>query len=173
MIKSHLFREALGLTQEETAMLLKITISQLAMFEIGQRDLPVNAKLQLIKMHNHVIAKQQEKMQHPIVRNDAAKIKEIIAKELLDNQYAQLVLERKIKEAKHKYNKSISALQLAEYLDSLPAEGEIPDKGLTEIIHDKAIRGIEKYGLPVQMKYSIKLQALQNHQKELEKSGKA
>ena len=173
MIKSHLFREALGLTQEETAMLLKITASQLSMFEIGQRDLPVNAKLQLVKMYNHVNSKQQEKIQHPIIKDDATKIKEMIAKELLDNQYAQMVLERKIKEAKHKYAKSISALHLADYLQSLPGEKEMLDKDFTKMIYDKAIMGIQKYGLPVQTKYTMKLQALQNHQKELEKSGKA
>lgn len=169
MIKAHHFREALGLTQEETATLLKIRLSQLSMFEIGQRDLPANVTLQLVQMYNHVQDKQQEKLEHVVIRDDETKIAEIIAKELLDNRHAQMQLERKIKEMENKYRKSVSALHLAEYLESQPANQEIFDTGLIDLIRRKAIIGIEKYGLPTQVKYTLRLNALQHHQAALEK----
>lgn len=47
-------KDLFGVTQEELSMLLKITRSQLSMFELGKRDLPLAAKLQFIAMLKHV-----------------------------------------------------------------------------------------------------------------------
>lgn len=169
MTKAKDFRSALGLTQEETAMLLQITQSQLAMFEIGQRDLPPNALLQLVQMYNHVNNKEQEKWKHPIVLDDNARIREMILQELRDNEHAQLLLQRKIDNLKKKCQKNLSALLLAEYLQSKPQEHENIDTELAEIIRRKAIEGIEKNGVPAQTKHTLKLTALQHYQKELQK----
>lgn len=43
-------REQLGVTQEELALLLKVTRSQLSMYELGKRDLPIAAKKQLAEL---------------------------------------------------------------------------------------------------------------------------
>ncbi len=169
MIKTNNFREALGLTQEETAMLLRIGMSQLAMFEVGQRDLPAQAMLKLVKMHNYVQNKQQEELKHPFLKTEHVKITKILEDELIGNQLKQLALERKINDFKSKYQKSLSALQLVEYLETQVPNQEVYEKEFAEMIRAKAIRGIEKNGLTIQTKLNIKLNALRLHQKALEK----
>ncbi|MFC7772686.1 helix-turn-helix domain-containing protein [Flavobacterium sp. GCM10027622] len=43
MIEKHPLRELLGITQNDLCLLLKVHKSQLAMFEIGKRNLPGQA----------------------------------------------------------------------------------------------------------------------------------
>ena len=50
MEKSTNLRQILGMKQEDMAMLLQITISQLAMYATGKRSLPLAAKLKLVEM---------------------------------------------------------------------------------------------------------------------------
>ena len=44
------YRELLGITQEDLALLLQASRSQLSLFEIGKRDLPLAAKSKLAEM---------------------------------------------------------------------------------------------------------------------------
>lgn len=166
MIKPHKFREALGLTQEETAMVLKIAISQLAMFETGKRDLPTAAILKLGTLYNYVQSKENEKPKDSALKAEAAKIAILLEEELLVNRHGQIQLERKISRLKNKYQKSVSALKLVECLETQFSK---PDKGLNEIIRLKAVKAAEKNGLLVQIKWDLKLKALQQYQKILQK----
>ena len=50
MRKRENIRDAFGISQEELAIVLKITRSQLAMFETGKRELPSTAIIQLAEM---------------------------------------------------------------------------------------------------------------------------
>lgn len=169
MIAPHHFREALGLTQEETAMLLRIPLSQLAMFEIGQRDLPTDAKLKLANMYHHVQNKQKEIAQLPALKVEEAKMIKIVEEELLVNQHEQVLIERKINTLKSKYQKSVSILQLVEYLETQLPKQEQYEKEFTAILRRKALKGIEKNGLPIQTPLNLKLTGLQLHQKELQR----
>jgi hypothetical protein len=166
MTAPHHLREALGLTQEETAMILKIPVSQLAMFEVGQRDLPTGAKLKLATMYHYVQEKQQEKSGHPVLIAEEAEMEKLLKEELIAIQHEQSVIERKIIAMKSRYQKSVSILQLVEYLEKLPKE-EKYEKEFSEILRRKALKGIEKCGPAMQIKWSLKLSTLQIYQKEL------
>ena len=50
MEKDRKIRELLGMKQEDMAMLLQVTRTQWSMYEIGERDLPVAAVNQLVRM---------------------------------------------------------------------------------------------------------------------------
>lgn len=170
MIKSkNYLREALGLTQEETAMLLRITKSQLAMFEIGQRDLPTKPMLKLINMYNYLQNKEQEKVKHIDQKSENSKIVKLLEVEIVKNKYKQSLLERKLTRLQSNHQKSLSTLQLVEYLETQLEESEKPSKDFTGVIRTKGLRVMDKNGLSVQKKLELKLNALQNYQKELEK----
>lgn len=50
MKKIEKIRDQFGLTQNDLALLLRVTRSQLSMYELGKRDLPIAAKEQLAQM---------------------------------------------------------------------------------------------------------------------------
>ena len=47
---TQLLRDQLGLSQETMAQYLKITLSQLAMYEIGKRDLPIGTSIKIAEI---------------------------------------------------------------------------------------------------------------------------
>ncbi|ESU24864.1 hypothetical protein FEDK69T_04170 [Flavobacterium enshiense DK69] len=169
MVKSKNLREALGLTQEETAMLLRVAKSHLAMFEIGQRDLPSKAMQKLATMHNYLQNKEQEKVLHIDKEYENAKIVQLLEVELVKNKYKQALIERELSRLQSNHQKSLSTLQLVEYFETQLEESEKPGKEFINMIRTKALRGMEKNGLSVQKKLELKLNALQKYQKELEK----
>lgn len=168
MFKSKNLREALGLTQEETAMLLRIAKSHLAMFEIGQRGLPTKAMLKLVTMYDYLQKNQQAKLSYTDLESENAKIVQHLEKELIYNRYKQALIERKLTRLHSEYQKCLSVLQLAEYLKTQLPEDEKPGKEFIEMIHRKGLNGIKKNGPAEQKKTELKLNALQKYQKELE-----
>lgn len=96
MEQSIKYREALGLTQDQSAQLLKIHKSLLGTFEIGQRDLSGPIKLQFV----HVLETEVEDEER--TSKDFIKILKIKAeKELIKyGKLAQIKLELKIKSIK-------------------------------------------------------------------------
>jgi transcriptional regulator with XRE-family HTH domain len=159
-------RKVLGVTQEEVAMLLRVTKSQLAMYETGQRDLPIKAKLKLVAMWQYVHNKQEIPLPLPDTKVIQAKITKI-EKQLAINEHKQILLERKLDRHKSRYEKSLSTLKLVEFIETQLPEEEKPDKELVALIYQKALQGIEKNGLSVQKKCAIEKNRLQQYQKEL------
>ena len=98
MKKTNSIRQQLGVTQENLALLLKVSRSQLSMYELGKRDLPVEAKKQLAEMLQHA---QKNSSKH--TKSVTAEKKRIMLREkeikrlLASNQYKTLLVERKIK----------------------------------------------------------------------------
>ncbi len=54
MKKRDNLRNILGITQEDLAVLLKVSRTQLSMYELGKRDLPIAAKIQLVEMFKYI-----------------------------------------------------------------------------------------------------------------------
>lgn len=161
-------RKVLGVTQEEVAMLLRVTKSQLAMYETGQRDLPINAQLKLVAMWQYVHNKKEILVPLPDTKVIQAKIAKV-ERQLIINEHKQALLERKLNRHKSKYEKSLSTLKLIEFIETQLPEEEKPEKDLVALIYRKALIGIEKNGLPVQRKCTIEMDRLQQYQKELRK----
>ena len=84
-------RHQLGLSQIEMAMYLNIHLTQLAMYEIGKRELPSKATLQLAEIE--VFLHEREKENPPAPKNAVAQL-EIILKELhyqqKENEFKQV-----------------------------------------------------------------------------------
>ena len=169
MKEARQFREALGLTQEEAAQLLKIPKSKLGMFEIGQRELPVKVKLRLVTLY-HDLQKQETLLQsanHETFESEAYVA--FLERELLDNRFNQQVLERKLAQFKEKYEKSLKLSRLIPLLENDKEETEKPSATFIDFLKRKARNGIQKHGLLEQAKLALKLKSHHNFQQELEK----
>ncbi|AWM14123.1 hypothetical protein DI487_09860 [Flavobacterium sediminis] len=169
MKEARQFREALGLTQEEAAQLLKIPKSRIGMFEIGQRELPVKAKLRLVTLY-HDLQKQEALLQS--ATNETFEKEAYVAfleLELLENQFNRQVLERKLEQSKEKYQKSLKLSRLTTLLEQDTKETEKPSPAFMEFLKRKARNGMQKHGLPEQAKLALKLKSYHSFQQELEK----
>ncbi|MGX7666399.1 helix-turn-helix domain-containing protein [Flavobacterium pedocola] len=169
MVSNRDFRTTLGITQEELAMLLKTTKSQIAMFELGVRDLPAAKMLKLVTLYNHVQSKQQENTTVIHDKAENAKCIPMLERELSNSEMEVYLLNRELEQLKAKYQKSVSVLELAAFLETETSEKDKLSQGLTEVLRIKAKRGIDKYGKTVQLQCELKLKAVQQYQKELKK----
>lgn len=169
MITQRDYREILGITQEEAALLLKTTKSQIALFELGLRLLPATKMLKLVLMHNHVQKKQEEKAALTNDKTENAKCIEMLEYELESTEIESYKLKRELEKIQAKYQKSVSAGELALYLETELPEDEKPSKDFIQMLHHRAKSGIEKYGKAAQLRCELKLKAQQQQQEVIKK----
>ena len=84
---------SLGLKQQELAQLLQVSRSQLSLYELGKRSLPVHAMEKLTIM---LALAQKGKAKSKVKKNISVKEQNILKKLLLKNSHQQLIVERKI-----------------------------------------------------------------------------
>lgn len=116
MKKENTIRTLLGVTQLELAMLLGVTRSQYAMFELGQRDLPLHAKQLLAEMLSYV--QSTEATAKSIQAAPPQATQPQLERLLRENEYQQLLTARKIATATKKIQKQDRLLQLTAFLSS-------------------------------------------------------
>lgn len=103
--KNNTLRHTLGLSQEELAQILKVSRSQLSLYELGKRNLPVEAMQKLVSLLNA--------MQNPEFSDDALSKEDTLQKInqekilnqlVLKNKHQQLMNAKKIKSIEMKQN---------------------------------------------------------------------
>lgn len=169
MIRPNNFRQALGITQEEAAILLKTTKSQIAMFELGLRELPTAKMLKLVTLYNHVKNKQQDATTLTDSKEGNVKSIAMLEQELKNNQAKILLLNRELERLKAKHQKSVAALELVALLETELPKKEQPSPEFIALLRRKALKGIEKNGVSVQLKCELAIKASQLYQKEVKK----
>ena len=105
MKTSQLLRDKLGLSQENMAQYLKITLSQLAMYETGKRDLPTHALVILAEME--LFFEQKQNKQTLFLAKQEKKVQEIVTSHTKVLEYKLLKEERLLEKVQKKYDQSI------------------------------------------------------------------
>ena len=104
MKKNTSLRSLLGITQEEAAQLLQTTRSQLSLYELGKRDLPTKSFVKLAKLWVHVEqANKIPKEAMPYFKEQEIKWQEQLQKDIEENQFQQMMLQRKIQKIEGKF----------------------------------------------------------------------
>lgn len=109
-------RNQLGITQEQMAEILGISLSLVSMYELGKRDLPTHALIKLGMLTNFVqegLAKNQgNKTDDSAFQEQAVTILD----EIITKNYLKLrKLEQQLKKLKANEQKALAAMQVALY----------------------------------------------------------
>ena len=104
---------SLGFKQQELAQLLQVSRSQLSLYELGKRSLPVHAMEKLTIM---LTLAQKGKAKSKVKKNISVKEQNILKKLLLKNSHQQLLVERKIKTLEKKQNALATSKKLIAHL---------------------------------------------------------
>lgn len=129
-----LIRNMFGLTQQETAILLNVTRTQLSMYEIGQRDLPTTAVLKLAAVTVHLQnTKEPSDESKKLLKMEQEKTQEWLKRERLNLEYKKLTLERKITAMENKRKECFAALEVVAFLQSASGQNSFPylSEGIT------------------------------------------
>jgi transcriptional regulator with XRE-family HTH domain len=110
------FRKELGITQEKLAMLLGVSRSSLALYELGKRSLPVDAKVKLAEL-----LKQAQQIQ-TLKTNESNAIQEQEKKKIVENliqnnQIKQYSVNKKTEMLGKKQEKNEIAQELIQFIN--------------------------------------------------------
>ena len=105
MKNSQPIRELLGMNQHDMAMLLGVSRSHYAMFEIGKRDLPANATQILANMLVNVQTPTKVTKKNPLQAQINKEIYSKFERLLRENEYQQLLIAKKIEHLLKKNDK--------------------------------------------------------------------
>ena len=157
---------SLGFKQQELAQLLQVSRSQLSLYELGKRSLPVHAMEKLTIM---LALAQKGKVKSEIKKSISNEEQNVLKKILLKNNHQQLLVERKIKALEKKQNALVTSKKLIAHL--LKNEGKI---NKNELVVLKSIevklkkQEIEKYNTAL-LQLEIKKEVLVFEEKVLQK----
>lgn len=159
------FRDTLGISQEEAAMLLGVSRSQFSLFELGKRSLTTKAMVAYVEMWSYV----QEKTKLDVDKNahtalDKEKIKIALEAQLAEVQYKKKFLQKKIVATEVKYKKAQAALHLVDYLRKKVNPNQ---ENFIKLLEMTARKKTEKHGLVVQTQLQIELTSVVSYHKQL------
>jgi transcriptional regulator with XRE-family HTH domain len=160
-------REALGLTQEELAILFNIPISLIAMYETKKRDLPSKVSLGMTLMNIHLLEKQKGKFIHPILKDENTKIIALLEQELKKNESLLFKCQKKIEDMKSKYEKAIANFHLSEYFETNVVENNKASVENAKFLNILAMSKLNQNGPTAQKKVILQLETLKFQQQYL------
>ncbi|MEO8234769.1 MAG: helix-turn-helix transcriptional regulator [Flavobacterium sp.] len=156
MKTTQLLRDQLGLSQEMMAYYLKITLSQLAMYETGKRDLPTATLTKLSEIIVFFEQKQKvSKEEKQILKEQQTKLQEMVKYQVRELEYKQIKAQRALDKIQKKYNQSLQLYSLAQYLEKNKTE-------LANVLLAQALTGMEKNSLANQAKELLRLESLKS-----------
>lgn len=158
-MNNNTIRKLLGFSQEEISIVLGITRSQWAMYEIGQRDLPLEAKKELTAILLHLQkAKEDSKVKKELLSLEKIKTEEWLLKELRNIEYKKLLLSKKRYAMENKRAESFAALETVRFLES---QNPSANTSLLQHIKEKASEALNNHPL-------YKLESIQMQEEQLE-----
>lgn len=168
MKRNKSFRALLGITQEEAAMFLKVSRSQLSLYELNLRDIPADA---VIKLHQawqfaDAVQKVPEK-DLPFFKEQQKKRQEILEEEIAMNQLEQMKIQRKLNKILENHQSGINAFYAIKHWKKETKENDLREKELLDIMEGRAWVKIDNNGWHVQEQYQIKLEVLEVYEKLL------
>ncbi len=91
MKTTQFIREQLGLSQESLAHYLSISISQLAMYETGKRELPTGTMTKLADIMLFLNQNQKNfKQENELLNKQQSKVQSLIEKQLIELELKQI-----------------------------------------------------------------------------------
>jgi len=109
MKRNNNFRTTLGLKQQELAQLLQVSRSQLSLYELGRRSLPLAA---MEKLATILTYSQKKTVKTDAKKSISVEEQNFIKKLLNRNCHKQLLVERKIKALQKKKNAIVTSKKL-------------------------------------------------------------
>jgi transcriptional regulator with XRE-family HTH domain len=151
------FRTSLGLKQEELAQLLQVSRSQLSLYELGKRSLPLPAleKLAFMLQLSQKNAPKSEKK-----KNNAIEEQKLLQKLILKNSHQQLLVEQKIKAFEKKQNAQEASKKIISFLVKDEFNGKKNDLALLKSISAKTENSITNNSATKLLELQIKKEVL-------------
>ncbi|WP_412476410.1 helix-turn-helix domain-containing protein [Flavobacterium sp. TBRC 19031] len=167
MKKESIISDLLGLNQREAARLLQVSRSQLSMYELGQRDLPLSAKVLLTAMVDQAQQRKSAPTVLPLLAQQEQLKQHWIERQLKLNTFRQLRMSRILTKMEQTYAAQLKILELVAQLKEANADDSKVYQGFLKSLENKAHKKMTQTGLAQLLQCQIKLATLQAEAKIL------
>lgn len=167
MKRNYTIASLLGMTHKDMAGLLSISPSHYSMFESGKRDLPHTAQLLLSELLTSVESDTITAKSHDTASYEAERLRLTLYK-LKENQFQQMVLERKMAAAERKHQAHLRRHKLLQSFAKGILKTNPGNNLYFKILSFKTTDGLEKKVVDLLVGYASDLEDLKVLEKSLE-----
>lgn len=157
MKKTHTLRSLFGVSQDDLALILKVSRTSFAKYEAGSRSIPQTATNLLAEMVQHMCDASFKAAGVAEQYTRKLKLVECMQKE---NDHLQQATSRKIKYVEEKCTDYLKALQLVEFLSVQASTTESDEAAILRAISRKATQGLKLQGFEKLFKLQLQLELL-------------
>lgn len=169
MNRNSSFRSMLGLTQEDAAIILKVSRSQLSLYELDQKNIPVRAMKMLREGCQYAeTAEKKVKEKMPFFKEQEESMKVFLKNEIRENEFEQIKIRRQIERITEKYTSVVMALQALEFWKQQEEDISSYEMQALIVIEERIRVKLYKCGWHIQEQYRMKLETLEYYRKMLE-----
>lgn len=136
-------RDIIGFTQKELAMLLGVTRSKLAKYELGLGSLPDPAKLLLAELLNHMNELENKSKSGSEETSQPMVSEEQLDRLILENTYQLNLVNKKVKSIQKKQSDKFKAQKLLVYLNNRPQEKSQEHQDKLRLITNNTNKALE------------------------------
>jgi hypothetical protein len=137
------------------------------MYELGQRDLPLSAKVLLTTMVDQAQQRKSAPTVLPVLAQQEQRKQLWLERQLKLNTFRQLRVSRVLDKMEQTYAAQLKVLELVAHLKETNANDSKEYQGFLKSLENKAYKKIAQTGLPQLLQWQIKLAALQTEAKIL------
>ena len=160
MEKPASIRGLLGLTQQELALVLNLSRTQVAKYELGTRDLPIASKYLLAELLQLVKSPELAAKNLPVLLQEDTKKQQLLERLLKENNYQLELMARKITATEKRVTERIKALQVTNYLSQRQADQGPATKAVLNSITRRVTLGLESEGTGTLFQYKLRYDLL-------------
>jgi len=161
MKKSEGISALLGISQSDMAVLLQVSRSQYAMYELKERDLPLSAKIMLTALLGQVQQSKSAPKVMPVVAQQEQLKQNLLERQLKENTYQQIKATQKLAKMEQVYNAQLQVLALVDFLKTQATFENLVANGFLKKLENKSVKKLAYCGLPQITQLQIKLATLQ------------
>lgn len=159
--KLRTLKEILGFSQDDLALVLRVSRNQLSRFELGTGDLPSAAKNLLAELLRYMQAPEAKAAVPDAVSRQYYGLGDYFTRLLKENEYHLERVKRKVVKMEHSYNCNVKALKSLDFIAVQGKEIFNVHPDILRSIGNKAVTIMKEQGLALVLKLKLQLELLE------------
>ncbi|HKX85157.1 MAG TPA: hypothetical protein VJL37_00690 [Flavobacterium sp.] len=161
-------KSLLGITQQDAAIILQVSRSQISLYDLHLRDLPTAAMIKLTQGWHYAEAKvklSKENSTH--CKEEEKRMKEFLKAEIQNNELEQLKIRRQIEKLSEKYDSTVRGLHALEFWKQQVKDASSKEMQILTLVEERTKRKLDDCSWHIQEQYRMKLETLEHYGKML------
>lgn len=166
-------KSLLGITQQDAAIILQVSRSQISLYDLYLRDLPTAAMIKLTQGWLYADAKAKLSKESSLCcKEEEKRMKEFLKAEIQKNELEQLNMRQQIKKMSEKYDSTVRGLHALEFWKQQVKETSSKEMQILTLVEERTKIKLDDCSWYVQEQYRMKLETLEHYGKMLKERSK-